>query len=147
VTGTGSVLRTATYTLPVATSAGGLAFRGLGSRCIDVAGGNSADTTPVQLWDCNGGTAQQWSVSGTTLRALGKCMDATAAGTANGTKIQLYTCNGSAAQNFTFNATTGEIRNTAANRCVDVTAANPANGTRLQLYDCNGTAAQKWARA
>lgn len=51
------------------------------------------------MYDCNGTTAQQWTV-GTdgTLRALGKCMDLTAAGTANGTKVQLYDCNGTGAQ-------------------------------------------------
>ncbi|NUK13674.1 ricin-type beta-trefoil lectin domain protein, partial [Streptomyces lunaelactis] len=59
------------------------AITGLGGKCVDVAGANSANGTPVQLYDCNSTAAQQWSV-GTdgTIRALGKCLDVTSGGTA-----------------------------------------------------------------
>src|SRR6185436_17601079 len=30
------------------------------NKCMDVAGANSADGTPVQIYDCNGTAAQQW---------------------------------------------------------------------------------------
>ncbi|MEU8383379.1 family 16 glycosylhydrolase, partial [Streptosporangium sp. NPDC048865] len=68
---------------------------GIGGKCVDVAGASSANGTPVQLYDCNGTAAQQWTL-GTdgTVRALGKCLDVTAASTANGAQIQLYDCNG-----------------------------------------------------
>src|SRR3954452_22710036 len=68
---------------------------GLGGRCIDVAAASSANGAHVQLYDCNGTAAQQWTL-GTgddSIRALGKCMDVTAATTANGAKVQLYDCN------------------------------------------------------
>src|SRR4051794_41417215 len=74
---------------------------GLGGKCVDVAGANTANGTAVQLWDCNGTNAQQWTVgSDGTLRALGKCMDVTSAGTANGTQVQLWDCNGTGAQQW-----------------------------------------------
>ncbi|MGW1807820.1 ricin-type beta-trefoil lectin domain protein, partial [Streptomyces sp. NPDC002078] len=38
------------------------AITGLAGKCLDVAGANSADGTPVQLYDCNGTNAQQWTV-------------------------------------------------------------------------------------
>ena len=78
---------------------------GIGGKCVDVAGSNTANGTAVQLWDCNGTGAQSWSWnSDGTVRALGKCMDVTAGSTANGAKVQLYDCNGTGAQRWTFNA-------------------------------------------
>ncbi|MDX2595516.1 RICIN domain-containing protein [Streptomyces sp. WI03-4A] len=35
---------------------------GLAGKCLDVAGANSADGTPVQLYDCNGTAAQRFQV-------------------------------------------------------------------------------------
>ena len=117
---------------------------GLAGKCVDVAGANSANGTAVQLYDCNGSTAQQWNV-GTdgTIRALGKCLDIASAGTANGTQIQLYDCNGTGAQQWTVTAAK-DIVNPTSNRCLDVTGNNSANGTRLQIWDCSGGANQKW---
>jgi streptogrisin C len=33
---------------------------GLASKCMDVSGANSASGTAIQLWDCNGTSAQKW---------------------------------------------------------------------------------------
>src|SRR5882757_3185520 len=97
-------LALATGPVPVATAATGQ-ITGIGGKCVDVSGANTANGTAVQLWDCNGTGAQQWNV-GTdgTIRALGKCLDVTSAGTANGSTIQLYDCNGTAAQQWTVTA-------------------------------------------
>ncbi|MCZ4121929.1 RICIN domain-containing protein [Streptomyces sp. H39-S7] len=118
---------------------------GYGNKCVDVASSNTANGTPVQLWDCNGTGAQSWtSASDGSLRALGKCMDVTAAGTADGTKIQLYDCNGTAAQKWTVGAGSTLV-NTGSGRCLDATGPSSANGTRLQIWACNSTAAnQQW---
>jgi hypothetical protein len=29
-------------------------------RCLDATGPSSADGTPLQIWDCTGGTNQSW---------------------------------------------------------------------------------------
>ncbi|WP_307853746.1 family 16 glycosylhydrolase [Streptomyces tagetis] len=82
-------------------SPAGGAIRGLAGKCVDVAAANSANGTPVQLYDCNGTAAQQWAVgSDGTIRALGKCLDVASGGTADGTPVQLWDCNGSAAQRW-----------------------------------------------
>ncbi|WP_262059061.1 ricin-type beta-trefoil lectin domain protein [Streptomyces sp. STR69] len=148
----------ATYSLPGKTSAtftwtgtqsGGDsrtgAFVGLASKCLDVAGGSTTNGTAVQLYDCNGSTAQQWTV-GTdgTVRSLGKCLDVTSASTADGAKVQLYDCNGTAAQQWSYNSTTGDVVNTAANKCLDVTGNSSTNGARAQIWTCTGAANQKW---
>ncbi|MFE3166457.1 ricin-type beta-trefoil lectin domain protein [Streptomyces sp. NPDC059224] len=148
----------ATYSLPGKTSAtftwsgtqsggGGQsgAFVGLASKCLDVAGGSSANGTAVQLYDCNGSTAQQWTVqSDGSVRALGKCLDVTSASTANGAKVQLYDCNGTGAQQWSYNAATGDVVNAAADKCLDVTDNSSANGARAQIWTCTGAANQKW---
>ncbi|MEZ0107712.1 glucosylceramidase [Catenulispora sp. EB89] len=117
---------------------------GYGGKCVDIAGANSANGTAVQLYDCNGTAAQQWTVaSNGSLQALGKCMDVTSAGTANGTKVQLYDCNGTAAQQWQHQAN-GELVNTNSGRCLDATGPSSANGTRLQIWDCADGANQQW---
>ncbi|MGW0880282.1 lectin [Streptomyces sp. NPDC002671] len=120
------------------------AITGLAGKCLDVAGANSADGTAVQLYDCNGTAAQQWTV-GTdgTIRALGKCLDVTGNSTADGAKAQLWTCTGGANQKWTVTAA-HDIVNPQADKCLDVTDNNSANGARAQIWSCTGGANQKW---
>jgi len=149
-----------TYSIPAATSAtftwagtqggggttpppGGHTITGIGGKCVDVAGANSANGTQVQLYTCNGSTAQTWTQSGSALQALGKCLDVAGGGTANGTKVQLYDCNGTAAQQWTHNGS-NELVNTGSGRCLDATNQSSADGTPLQIWDCAGGANQQW---
>ncbi|WP_369149581.1 lectin [Streptomyces sp. R44] len=118
---------------------------GLAGKCLDVAGAATADGTPVQLYTCNGTTAQRWTLGADgTVRALGKCLDVSAGGTADGTRVQLYTCNGTGAQRWSYNAATHDVVNTAAGKCLDVTGNTSADGTRAQIWSCTGAANQKW---
>ncbi|MEW1841462.1 ricin-type beta-trefoil lectin domain protein [Nonomuraea angiospora] len=143
------------YTLPARTTATftwsgtpggspGGAVTGLAGKCLDVAGGSSADGAAVQLYTCNGTAAQQWTRPGDgTLRALGKCLDVVDHGTADGSKLQLWSCSGGANQQWTY--TSGrDLVNPAANKCADVTGNSSADGTRLQIWTCTGAANQKW---
>ncbi|WP_128436155.1 ricin-type beta-trefoil lectin domain protein [Streptomyces cyaneus] len=125
-------------------SAGGTAIRGLAGKCVDVAGANPANGTPVQLYDCNGSAAQQWTAGADgTLRALGKCLDVTGNGTADGSTVQLWDCTGGPNQRWTVSAAR-DIVNPQAGKCLDATGNNSANGTRLQIWTCTGGANQKW---
>lgn len=118
--------------------------KGLGGKCMDVAGANTANGTAIQLYDCNGTAAQKWTLPGDgTLRALNKCLDVAGAGTANGTKIQLYDCNNTGAQSWQAQAD-GTLRNPNSGKCLDVEGASSANGTRLILWTCAATSNQKW---
>ncbi|MDX6353433.1 MAG: hypothetical protein QOF98_336, partial [Streptomyces sp.] len=75
----------------------GHAITGLGGKCVDAASAGTANGTAVQLYDCNGSGAQQWTVSaaGDIVNvAANRCLDATSGGTADGTTVQLYDCNG-----------------------------------------------------
>jgi glucosylceramidase len=149
----------ATYSLPGRTSAtftwsgtqagsgdASGAFVGLAGKCLDVAGGSSADGTAVQLYDCNGSAAQRWTVGADgTVRALGKCLDVVSGGTGDGAKVQLYGCNGTGAQGWSYNAATGDVVNVAADKCLDVTDNSSVNGARAQIWTCTGASNQKWA--
>ena len=127
--------------------AGAGTITGLGGKCVDVAGANSANGTPVQLWTCNGTGAQNWTV-GTdgTVRALGKCLDVSGGSTADGANVQLWDCNGSGAQKWTYTAAR-DLVNPQANKCLDVRGSSSADGTRLQTWTCTGGANQKWTVA
>ncbi|EME63654.1 glycoside hydrolase family 16 protein [Amycolatopsis decaplanina] len=117
---------------------------GIGGKCVDVAGANTANGTPIQITDCNGNAAQNWTIGGDgTIRALGKCMDVSGGGTADGTAVQLWDCNGSGAQKWAISGAR-DIVNPQANKCLDATGNSSANGTRLQIWTCTGAANQKW---
>jgi len=86
-TGTTSFVWSATTPSATAPPGSGPIVAGVSaSLCVDVRAANSADNTPVQIFTCNGTGAQNWTVSGSTLQALGKCLDVAGAGTANSTK-------------------------------------------------------------
>jgi hypothetical protein len=60
--------------------------------------------TPVEIYDCNGGTNQQWNknADGTfTGVQSGLCLDVTGATNPNGAGLELWTCNGGANQQWT----------------------------------------------
>ncbi|UBU10974.1 ricin-type beta-trefoil lectin domain protein [Nonomuraea gerenzanensis] len=134
---------TATFTWSGTTSSGAQ-ITGPAGKCVDVAGGSSADGAAVQLYTCNGTAAQQWTRPGDgTLRALGKCLDVRDHGTADGSQLQLWSCTGAANQQWT-HTSARDLVNPAANKCADVTGNSSADGTRLQLWTCTGAANQKW---
>lgn len=127
---------------PAAAATGSIT--GLGGKCLDVAGADSANGTAVQLYDCNGTAAQQWTV-GTdgTVRALGKCLDVTGSSTANGARLQLWDCSGGANQQWTVSAAR-DLVGRQSGKCADVTGNTSANGTPVQIWSCTGAANQKW---
>jgi hypothetical protein len=118
---------------------------GYAGLCVDVRGANSANYTPVQVYTCNGTSAQQWTVvqAGSTLHALGKCMDIYAGGTANGTKVDLYDCNNTGAQVF-IPQSNGSLYNPQSGKCLDDTNWATTPGVQLQIWACTGNANQKW---
>jgi hypothetical protein len=57
----------------------------------------------VDLWSCNGGANQKWSVAanGSIVEPQsGLCLDAKGGGTGNGTALELNTCNGTSSQKW-----------------------------------------------
>lgn len=143
--GTGYLFDVDAFTFDTSTGGGrtGPITGAASGKCTDVTGGNSADGTRIQLYTCNGGASQQWTVDGTTLRALGKCMDVVNGGTADGGAVQLGTCNGATSQNWSAGAN-GSVVNTKSGKCLDANGAGTANGTVLIIWTCHGGTNQRW---
>ncbi|WP_394435742.1 lectin [Streptomyces sp. SGAir0957] len=151
---TSRLLRGALATALLTASAGALAaspasaatgtITGLAGKCLDVAAASSANGAAVQLYDCNGTAAQQWTVgSNGTIRALGKCLDVKDNATADGARLQLWDCAGSANQKWTVSAAR-DLVGQQSGKCADVTGNTSANGTPVQIWSCTGAANQKW---
>jgi alpha-galactosidase len=121
-------------------------IRGAGSnRCLDDPNGTPTNGTQVVIWDCNGGTNQQWiRTSGNQLQVLGKCLDAYDNQTAPGTKVEVWDCNGQSNQQWSVNAN-GTITGVQSGLCLDVTGGGTANNSPVELWTCNGGSYQRWA--
>jgi len=124
------------------------ALRGTGSgRCLDVPNGSTANSVRTDIWDCNAGTNQLWTLNASKeLVVYGtKCLDASGGGTAPGTAVITYDCHGGTNQQWNLNGD-GTVTNAASGLCLDVTGAAVANGTSVELWTCNGGANQQWTR-
>ncbi|MEV7085731.1 family 16 glycosylhydrolase [Streptomyces sp. NPDC093085] len=117
---------------------------GIGGMCVDVAGASPANGTPIQLHNCTGVPAQQWTFAADgSIRALGKCLDVKDNSTADGAALQLWDCNGGGNQRWGVSSAQ-DIVNVQADKCMDATGNSSADGTRLQIWTCAGTPNQKW---
>uniref|UniRef100_UPI0018927CF9 ricin-type beta-trefoil lectin domain protein n=1 Tax=Catenulispora rubra TaxID=280293 RepID=UPI0018927CF9 len=115
---------------------------GITGKCLDDNTGSAVNGTKVQIWDCDGSGAQQWTYTGGMLQINGKCLDITGAGTANGTLAEIWDCNNGGNQQW--EAVGNTLVNPSSGRCLDDPASNTANGTQLEIWDCNGGLNQKW---
>ncbi|MBP0456429.1 ricin-type beta-trefoil lectin domain protein [Streptomyces montanisoli] len=112
------------------------------AKCLD---DYTASTTPgavVDLWDCNGSPAQQWTIGNNSVTINGLCLDVVGNATANGSPVDLWNCNGGGNQRWT--VSDGTLVNPVSGRCLDVPKLATDNGTPLEIWDCNGGANQRW---
>jgi hypothetical protein len=121
---------------------GGPVSSGISGKCLDDNSG-SANSTPVVIYDCNGGASQKWTFTNGVLHINGKCADVTALGTANGTKVQLWDCNGGTNQQWTANSN-GELVSVSSGRCLDDPGSSTTNRTQVDIRDCANGANQHW---
>ncbi|WP_256975372.1 lectin [Streptomyces sp. CS159] len=118
--------------------------KGVGGKCLDVDGAQTADGTGIQIWTCNGTGAQNWTLADDgSVRALNKCLDVSGGGTADGTRIQLWTCNGSGAQKWNPQPD-GTVLNPQSGKCLDASGGTWNDGTPVHLWTCHTGPNQKW---
>ncbi|MEV7971333.1 RICIN domain-containing protein, partial [Sphaerisporangium sp. NPDC088356] len=115
-------------------------------RCVDVPNLSTVNGTQVQLWDCNGGPNQQWTLTSAKELTVygGKCLDAYGHGTSNGTQVDIWDCNGQSNQQWNLNSN-GTITGVQSGLCLDAYGGGTANGTKIILWACNGQANQQWS--
>ncbi|WP_225851231.1 ricin-type beta-trefoil lectin domain protein [Streptomyces sp. HPF1205] len=123
-------------------------LRGVGSnRCLDVPKSSTANGTQTEIWDCNGGSNQSWTLNASKELVVygNKCLDASGSGTSPGTKVDIWDCTGAGNQQWSLNSD-GTVTNPQSGLCLDVTSASTANGALVELWTCNGGSNQKWTR-
>jgi hypothetical protein len=115
------------------------------SLCLDDHAGSTTDVNPIDIWGCNGTSAQAWTVvkANNTLHVLGKCLDIDGAGTADGTTVDLYDCTGGGNQVWEPQPD-GALLNPASGKCLDDPGLSTTPGTQLDIWDCNGGSNQRW---
>ncbi len=133
---------------PVSSGSTGV-LRGVQSnRCLDVPNVSQNNGTFLDIWDCNGGSNQQWTaLSNGELQVYGsKCLDVPNHATSAGTRVEIWDCNGGANQQWNLNSD-GTVVGRESNLCLDVTGQGTANGTQVEIWTCNGGSNQKWSRS
>jgi hypothetical protein len=115
------------------------------TMCLSDANASTANGNKIQIWDCNGDSAQtNWTIEADgTIAIFGKCIAAQNNGTANGTRIVLWSCEGNPNSVWT-QRSDGSFLNTRSGTCLTDPSNNTTNGTQLVLWTCNGSAAEGW---
>jgi len=137
--------------LPGSTGGGGTSgpLRAVGAgKCLDVPNRSTTAGMQLEIWDCNGGSNQQFThtSSGQLTVYSGSsqlCLDAYNGQTTAGTKVQTWTCTGGANQQWNINSN-GTITSAQSGLCLDVTGASTANGALVELWTCTGGSNQQW---
>ena len=113
-------------------------------KCLDDPNWAVANGTPVDIWDCNGGSNQAWvlGADGTIRPSFDSnvCLELPDWQTADGTKLDLWSCNGGSNQKWT--VANGTIVGYGG-KCIDNPGWNTNNGTDFDYWSCNGGTNQK----
>jgi O-glycosyl hydrolase len=114
------------------------------AECADDNAGSATNGTIVEMWVCNGGAAQNWTMaSNGTIGINGKCLDVTGGSTANGALIEEWACTGGGNQQWV--AVNGLLMNPVSGKCLDDPGFTTTQGTQLDLWTCNGGSNQQWS--
>ncbi|WP_437684809.1 endo-1,4-beta-xylanase [Sorangium sp. So ce176] len=123
-------------------------------KCVEVAGGSTADAAALQIASCNGSTRQQFrmeSAGGGYYRIRNvnsnRCMDVADASTSDGARIQQYSCWSGENQQWSFaDVAGGGVRLTARNsgKSLDVYGRGTADGTAMIQWTWNSGTNQQF---
>ncbi len=121
---------------------------GYGGTCLDDRASGAVNGNPVQVYHCNDGSNQQWTVTNphfgatTTIMIYGKCLDVHGGFTWDGDPVTLWGCNGGVPQKWILESN-GTFVNPNSGKCLD-DPARGGSGTALQIWHCNGGDNQVW---
>lgn len=129
-------------------------------KCLDAAGGGTANGTAVQQLTCNGAAAQRWQLTAvgngyyevTTVNNTAQGWDLSGGPSAvgDGVKAQLWTYGGATNQQWQAVWEPGDTYHFIArnsDKCLDVPSSSLDNNVQLEQFTCNGTAAQSFQLA
>lgn len=123
-------------------------------KCLDVAGGNTADGTNIFQWTCSGGANQKWRIEdlGTDTSRLvnvatGKVADTADCSTADGADIRQWSWLNNNCQKFRLVYTGGDyvrIVNAASGKVADVADCSTADGADVRQWTWLNNNCQQW---
>jgi hypothetical protein len=123
---------------------------------LDITGGSSANSTPLQIYTSNRSAVQQWKFAKQPDGTFsiynphnGRYLDVRGANIVNGSVLQIYTNNSTCAQkwNLVINSDkTYSFLSACSNTyAIDITGgAIGSLGTKVQIYKSNGSGSQSW---
>ena len=116
---------------------------GMAGLCLDDNADSTTNGNKVDIYTCNGTTAQVWQYTNGALENNGSCLDIVGNGsTADGTLVDLWSCNGG--NNQVWDIVNGTLVNPQSGKCLDDPALSTTPGTQLDIWDCNGGSNQRW---
>ena len=114
------------------------------AKCLDDPAWRTANGTKVDLWACNGGANQSWTVvQDGTIRVLGKCL------AESGTSVVLWSCASGYSNQEWRAGTDGELVNAQSGYCLYYPNAHAGNGARPAMAPCKNITTQsgeQWSR-
>ena len=133
---------------PPALAATGSSTVTIGGLCLDDSNFGTQNGNTIQVFTCNGSTAQQWTwQSDGEVTVYGMCLDVTGGSNATGALIELYTCSGAPEQQFSY-LPDGTIYAAKSGKCLAVQGGAITAGALIGLASCDpAQAAEDWAAA
>ena len=143
----------ATAEKPVASGATATMTVTIGGKCLDDSDYGTANGAVVQVFSCNGATAQDWTwqADGTvtvTVGSITKCLDVTGASNATGALVQLYDCVAGVPQQKFSHLPDGTIYSAKSGKCLGVQGGSIVDHARIGLASCDpAQTTQQWGAA
>jgi O-glycosyl hydrolase len=116
-------------------------------KCLDVPGQSTANGTQLEIYTCNAGSNQEYTLQPNgeiTVYGGSDCLDADNQGKTAGTIVDIYACNGGTNQLWQVHPD-GSVTNDESGLCLDAVGQGTANGTKIDLWTCNCGTNQQWA--
>lgn len=124
-----------------------------GNMVADIAGGSSANSANVQVYQSNNTSAQHFEITHVrdgyykiAAEHSGRVLDVKGGSAANGANLQQYGWNNSDAQLWKFiDAGNGQFYiRSKKNTIITLASSNPVSKTNVLMWEANGSATQKW---
>jgi hypothetical protein len=121
---------------------------GMNAQCLDIPLPFTGAGENLQVFDCNGGSNQQWRVaSDASICApsfgAGSFLDVEGGGSAPGTPVQVFTKNSPSSANQRWRFNNVEIHG-IGNLCLDIPSGSIFTGQLIQTFTCNNGSNQRW---
>lgn len=117
-------------------------------RCLESPGSDTANGTPVDILDCNGGNNQKWKFdpgwpSSAVLQVgISKCLDVNGGVLAPGARVVIADCNNLESQIWAMQ-TDGTIHAAVSGLCLGLMNSS-GSGSGVRIWTCDGSNWQKW---